>query len=331
MAGTFRLGILSDIHFAGATERARGNDYELCVVGNPLLRLGVYFYRRFFWMHRPLQQSYLLDRFLEQSGPCDFVVANGDFSCDTGFVGVSDEAVYQSVRECLDKLRRRFGSRLLATYGDHELGKCSIFGRHGGMRLASWYRAQKELELPPFWRIVVGDYVLMGVVSSLIALPVFEADTLASERADWQQLRAVHLGEICAAFANLNSNQRVLLFCHDPTALPFLWREAQIRPKLGQIEHTIIGHLHSNLILWKSRCLAGIPRLSFLGHTAKRLSSALREARYWRPFHIRLCPALAGIELLKDGGFLTAELDPEAKQPARFQRHWLRREPLGGR
>src|SRR6266404_3497581 len=177
MTGTVRLGILSDIHYAGPAERARGNDYELRVVPNPVLRQCVSLYRRFFWMHRPLHQNYLLDGFLEQSGEFDYVVANGDFSCDTGFVGVSDEAAYQSVRECLKKLQDRFGDRLLAIYGDHELGKCSIFGRHGGMRLASWYRALQDLGLKPFWQITVGKYVLMGVVSSLIALPVFEADT----------------------------------------------------------------------------------------------------------------------------------------------------------
>src|SRR5439155_16539093 len=109
-------------------------------------------------------------------------------------------------------------------------------------------------------------------------------------------------------FTELQPNQRVMLFCHDPTALPFLWREDAVRSKLPQIEQTVIGHLHSGLILWKSRVLAGIPRIGFLGHTAKRLSAALSEARSWQPFHGRLCPALAGIELLKDGGYLTAEL-----------------------
>jgi hypothetical protein len=116
-----------------------------------------------------------------------------------------------------------------------------------------------------------------------------------------------------------------LLFCHDPTALPFLWRDETVRPKLSQVEQTIIGHLHSNLIFWKSRWLAGMPTIPFLGHTTKRLSTALREARYWRPFNVRLCPSLAGVELLKDGGFYTAELDSDARQPARFQLHRIAR------
>src|SRR5215471_601335 len=111
MTGIIRLGILSDIHYAGAAERARGNDYELGAVPNPVLRRCVYLYRRFFWMYRPLHQSYLLDRFLEQSPACDYLLANGDFSCDSGFIGVSDEAVFQSVEECVDKLRQKFGNR----------------------------------------------------------------------------------------------------------------------------------------------------------------------------------------------------------------------------
>jgi hypothetical protein len=325
MPRTYRFGILSDIHYAGAAEQARGDDYEIGPIPNPCLRLLVRLHRRFIWLHRPLRQNYLLDEFLARAGPLDYTVAVGDYTCDTAAVGVSDDAACLSARECLGKLRQRFGSGFRAVYGDHELGKLSFFGGRGGMRLESWRRAQTELGLPPFWQLTAGNYVLMGVVSSLVALPIFEPDTRPDERAEWHRLREAHLSEIRQAFSALQPAQRVLLFCHDPTALPFLWREAAVRGKLAQVEGTIIGHLHSNLILWKSRLLAGMPRISFLGHTAKRLSGALNEAKYWRPFHVRLCPALAGIELLKDGGYLTAELDAEARQPARFTFHSLPR------
>jgi hypothetical protein len=96
-----------------------------------------------------------------------------------------------------------------------------------------------------------------------------------------------------------------------------------VRAKLPQVEQTIIGHLHSNLYLWKSRWLAGMPVIPFLGRAVKKFSTALNQAHLWKPFHVRLCPALAGIQLLNDGGYLTAELDPEAKSPARFQFHPL--------
>ena len=325
MSSICRLGILSDIHYASSAEQARGADYESACIPNPLLRFSVALYRRFFWLHQPLQKNYLLDRFLEQSGDLDYVIANGDYSCDSSFVGVSDQAALESVRECLDKLRAKFGERLLVNFGDHELGKVSFFGGRGGMRLASWHKAQDSLGLRPFWQRSIGRYALMGVVSSLVALPVFKADALAEELAEWERVRAIHLAEINQAFGALGSNQRVLVLCHDPTALPFLGELPAVQSRLSQIEQTIIGHLHSDLILWKSRFLAGMPRVSFLGHTARRLSAALSQGRYWKPFRVRLCPSLAGIELLKDGGYLTAELDPDARLPLRFHRHGLPR------
>ena len=57
----------------------------------------------------------------------------------------------------------------------------------------------------------------------------------------------------------------------------------------------------------------------------KRLTTALHESRYWKCFRVRLCPALAGIELLKDGGFYTAQLDPDAGRPVQFTFHRLPR------
>jgi hypothetical protein len=319
------LGILSDIHYASQAEQARGDDYEFRHITNPPLRGLLRLYRRYVWLRHPMRQNHLLDKFLAAADGCDFVIANGDYSCDSANLGLSDDAACRSARECLDKLRETFGPNLRLNLGDHELGKLSMFGRRGGMRLASWARAQQELGLEPFWRLDLGRYVLLGTVSSLIALPVFEADTLPAERGEWARLRNEHLAKVRETFANLQAGQRVLLFCHDPTALPFLWREPLVQTRLAQVEQTIIGHLHSNLVFWKSRWLAGMPSLGFLGHTAKRLSTALHEGRYWKHFHVRLCPALAGIELLKDGGFYTAQLDPEARRPIQFRFHRLPR------
>jgi hypothetical protein len=67
-----------------------------------------------------------------------------------------------------------------------------------------------------------------------------------------------------------------------------------------------------------------MPRVRFLGHTPLRLSTALREALQWKPFNVLLCPAIAGIQLRKDGGYLTAELNLDAAYPARFTFHPLR-------
>jgi hypothetical protein len=316
-----RLAILSDIHYASAAEQARGEDYEFRDLSNPLLRQLIRVYRRYYWLRYPLRQNYLLDRFIREAAALkpDYVIANGDFAANTAFLGLSDDAAFQSARECLEKLRGAFGSSLRATYGDHELGKLSFFGGRGGMRLASWKRAREDLEMQPFWQLSLGNYLLIGVVSSLIALPVYISETLVEERDEWQRLRAAHMTEIRQAFENLRPEQRVLLFCHDPTALPFLGQEDIVRQKLPQLEQTIIGHLHSNLILRQSRVLAGIPRITFVGNTAKRLSTALRQAKQWKPFKVLLCPSLAGIELLKDGGFYEVNLDMEAQKPAEFK------------
>jgi hypothetical protein len=325
MSRKFALAILSDIHYAGAAEQAAGNDYEYRDIPNSLLRWTVRLYRHHIWMRYPLRQNGQLDRFLVDVGPVDYVIANGDHACDTAASGVSDAAVRQSAQECLGKLRRQFGDKLIAGFGDHDLGKLSLFGARGGMRLASWRRAIDELGLRSFWKLELGNYVLLGVVSSLVALPVFAPDVLPEERSEWETLREQHFSEIRAAFAALQPQQRVLLFCHDPTALPFLWRDDVVRSRLSHVEQTIIGHLHSNLFLWKSKLLAGMPVIGFLGHSIRRMSTGLNEARLWRHFHVRLCPSLAGIELLKDGGYLTAEVDAEAQRPVRFRFHRLRR------
>ncbi len=325
MDPTPTLAVVSDIHYACAAERARGRDFEFREIPNPLLRLTARLYRNYIWLRDPLSQSYLLDLFLDRGDTFDYVVANGDFSCNSGFVGVSDDAALESARECLGKLRDRFGDRLRATYGDHELGKTSMFAGRGGMRLASLRRARAELHLPPFWKLEIGSFVLIGITSSLITMPVLGKDTLPAEKQEWEQLRAEHLEDIRGAFAALSPNQRILLFCHDPTALSFLSQEPAVANRLPQIEQTVIGHLHTNLVFWSSRVLAGMPRIHFMGHTTKRLSTSLNQARLWRPFKVKLCPALAGVQLVKGGGYLTARLDSSARKPVQFRFHRIAR------
>ena len=315
--------ILSDVHFASAEERRR-RDHEARAIANPALRALVKAYRHFVWLRDPFGHNHLLDAFLARAPAADLVVVNGDLSCDTAFVGLSDDAACESARECLAKLRGRFGDRLVATLGDHELGKLSLFGGHGGLRLASWERLE-SLGLEPFWHREFGRYVLLGVTSTLLAFPIFLPESLAGERGRWQALREAHLAEIRGAFARLVPRQRVVLFCHDPTALPFLWDEQTVRAKVSQIELTIIGHLHSSLVLWKSRLLAGLPPIHFLGNSIRRMSTALSQARRWRPFNVRLCPSLAGLELLKDGGYAELRLDPEAAVPVHWEIHRLPR------
>ncbi len=320
-----RIAVFSDPHFASPGEAIRGEEYEFRAITNPLKRWAFLAYRHGFWMRHPHRNNHLVDTFLQEADGCDYVVGNGDYAADTAFLGVSDAATFESVRLCLTPVRARFGDRLMAGLGDHELGKHSFFGHYGGLRLASWQRAHADLGLQGFWRQDFGRYVFLGITSTLVELPVFEHDMQAEEGAEWGRLRVEHLDQINKAFRGLSPSQRVVLFCHDPTALPFLAREPAVRERLAQIELTVIGHLHSNLILWKSRWLSGMPRLSFLGSSIRRMSGALREARQWRPFRVRLCPALAGIQVQRGGGWCSIELDPTGVTPLKFETRPLRR------
>jgi hypothetical protein len=314
--------VVSDIHHAGAAEQAR-RGFEARSIPNPFQRLLAQTYRRFIWLRDPLAHGEQFDKFLAAAGQPDLVVANGDYSVDSGMTGVADEAVFQSVQECLGRLRSRFPGRLLPIIGDHELGKMNLFGGAGGLRLTSYRRITEELGVKRFWKMELGVYVLMGITSSLVALPIYRPEMLPAEQPAWESLRQAHLEEIRAAFAQLAPHQRLLLFLHDPTALPFLAEDDLIRSRLGQIEHAIIGHLHSNFTLWKGRLLAGMPHIRFLGNTVRRYSAALRRAREWEAFHLLLCPSITGIQLRKDGGFLRLELDPEGRQPLRATVHPL--------
>jgi hypothetical protein len=324
-AAPIKLIIVSDIHYAGAAERARGNDYELKAIRKPFARLVAGLYRHYVWMRHPMDRGLLLEPFLAEAGPADYVIVNGDHAGDSAFIGLSDPASLASAQECLGKIKARYGDRAHFVFGDHELGKVTMFSGLGGMKLASWRACIEQLGLQPFWQANAGKYVLLAVCSSLLALPANRSDTLPEERPEWQRLREAHLAEIRAAFEKIQPGQRILLFCHDPTALPFLAQEDAVRRRLSQIEHTIIGHLHSNLIVWKSRLLGWIPPINFLGHTVRKLSAALSKSRHWRPFKVKLCPALAGIQLLNDGGYFTVTLDPAAQKPAEFEFHPIKR------
>ena len=326
MSRRFRIAILSDVHYAGPTEKAEGDDYEHRVIKNPLLRFALRQYRLNVWLRHPLQQNGQLDRFIADVPDVDYAIANGDYCCNTTAAhGLSDAGAMESASECIGKLRSKFGERLRLSFGDHELGKLRLMGTRGGLRLKSWQLGIEQLGIAPFWKLDLGNYILFNCASTLIALPVFASDMLPDERGAWEKLREKHFAQIRATFASLRPDQRVLFFCHDPTALPFLWRDEVVRAKISQVEQTIIGHLHSNLYLRASRILSGIPVMGCFGHSIRRMSVAVNEARHWKPFRVRLCPSLAGIELLNDGGYYTVELDDEAKSPAKFLFHPLRR------
>ena len=60
-AAPIKLIIVSDIHYAGAAERARGNDYELKAIRKPFTRLVAGLYRHYVWMRHPMDRGLLLE------------------------------------------------------------------------------------------------------------------------------------------------------------------------------------------------------------------------------------------------------------------------------
>ena len=80
MSGSITLAILSDIHYAGAGEQERGDDFEFRNLRNPMLRGALRAYRNLIWMRHPLRQNLQLDRFLAEVSNVDYVVVNGDYT-----------------------------------------------------------------------------------------------------------------------------------------------------------------------------------------------------------------------------------------------------------
>jgi hypothetical protein len=312
-----RIVVFSDIHYASAAEQARGN-MELKMIRNPALRFVVRLYRNFIWLRNPLHQNHLLPRAIELAPSADLVVANGDFSCDSGFIGLSDDPARESARACLEMLRDKFGDKLVTTMGDHELGKFSLVGQQGGLRIESIERC-RELGIEAFWNRQVGRFRLIGVSSSLLAFPAFQSEALPEEKHQWEELREKHLDSLRFALASLQPDERVLLFCHDPTAFPFLWQEPAVKWRINQVERTIIGHLHTGLVFKMSRIFAGIPEINWMGNSVRKFSRALSKAAFWKPFKPVLCPSLSGSELLKDGGFLVLQLPEDSSSGVQIE------------
>src|SRR3954471_2172254 len=226
--------VCSDIHYASDAEKKRIN-YETNAIDHPVTRTLVRFYRHHFWMRDPFAHNDLLRHVLTPPIEPEIVVANGDYSCDSAFIGVADSAAFESARICLSQLRERYGEKFRPVIGDHELGKISMSGGKGGLRLASWAASRERLGLKPIWTERLGKYLLVGITSSLAAMQVYHHETLADEREEWLELAREHLAELSAEFERLGSEDKVILFCHDPTALPYLFELEAVRRRLPQI------------------------------------------------------------------------------------------------
>lgn len=297
-----RILVITDIHYASDLERSRG-DYESHTVSNPLLRILLRQYRYYLWRRDPFGWNYYLDRFIENAGEADLIIGNGDYCCDSAFIGVADDPALASAKLCIGKLRDAFGEKFIGIIGDHDLGKKSMFGGYGGMHLKSWERCEGELGLKPFFQLEFGQHVLIGLNSTLIGLPSNKADCAEADWHEWEAMRLAHLETFRDVLSQLDKDQRLLLFVHDPSALPHLAEHDWMREHYHRIDGTFIGHLHSEMIINMTRVLAGMPRIHGLGHTALKMSTALGKAKEWQPFKVNLVPAPGGIQMHRRGGF----------------------------
>ena len=317
-----RLLIVSDLHFASAGEKLRQHSDQAAAT-TFVQKLITRTWGHYFWLRCPCDHNLRLGAILAREQRYDWLVANGDYTVDNAFVGVSDDASYESAAECLSQIRAAAPGRNLLTIGDHDLGKKSLFGGKGGLRIRSLERMTKSLGVSMTWSHEIGPWLLIGITSSVAALPVFAEEILPEERQAWNEVRERLFSELRQIFGQITPAQRMILFVHDPSALPALFQEPCISARHELIEATVIGHLHSPKVLFVANRLRGIPTIGWLGHTTRRYTRALSQARYWRDFKVVLCPSPTGMQIFKDGGYLTLHLPESIAERAIFERKHL--------
>jgi predicted phosphodiesterase len=318
----YRILVVSDIHHAGREEQLR-RGFEERVAPGRLSRALLRGYRRHFWLDDPMAHNHRLPEILQREPTADLVIGNGDFTLDSAFVGVSDEAACASAQECLQVLGANRDGQFLAVMGDHELGKKSFLGDQGGIRQRSLELCLTRLGLHTAWHRMVGRWHLIGVTSSLVAWEMFESESVPGERKWWRAQHTSHLQEIEGLVEEIPAGDPWILFCHDPSALPVLRSLRAVSFRMPSLQATIIGHLHTPMILRLGQALAGFPHINWAGNSLRRYTYALQQARCWRKFHLHLCPSPPGVQFLKDGGFLTIDIDPSRKGGFHVRRHRL--------
>jgi hypothetical protein len=138
---------------------------------------------------------------------------------------------------------------------------------------------------------------------------------------------------VIKAFEALPRRARVILFCHDPSALDVLGRLPVVQSKLSQIALTVIGHLHSPGLLWVARRAARLgSRWTPRYPVARIVAKGLAGVRSWELFHPVVCPSTFGTGHLAAGGLLLIEDDSRGQLVAhrcRIHRRHYRRHRAG--
>lgn len=261
-----RLAVISDLHVMGPGEHAQSLE-SVSFLGHGLprwrgqLRRGLNGFRNQFWHSDADSRQACFHRALEKLAEYqpDWVVVNGDYGGDHRGVGLSDDHTFESVSLVLDIVRAEFPGRVLLVFGDHDIGKYSTIHRHGGIRLKSLARGEEDLGISSFWDRRLEGVRLVGVNSSLLSLHLFLPEALPEEIGEWERRRRRHLKQIRETFGGLPAGERVILFCHDPSALAELDKLPEVRRRLAQVEMTVVGHLHAPGLLRVHRMMRHLP------------------------------------------------------------------------
>ena len=313
-----RLAIISDIHVLGPGEHEKDRELmDALSTGRGRMRsVGRRFLhraRRRFWNWHPESRRACFLKALEeiQLYHPDWVVANGDYAGDAGGVGLSDESTYESAAGVITLMREIFPDRCHFMFGDHDIGKYSTAIRQGGIRLASLQRGEDILGIRSFWQEQIEDIHLIGINSSLITLDFFLPEALTEEIPEWNRRRQQHEQQVTEAFSALPSDERVILFCHDPSALGLLIQHPVIRERKEQIALTVLGHLHQPHLLTLVQRLPRMPGWTPKYPVARIMTEGLRSAKTWRHFNPIVCPSPFGTGQHVSGGVLFIERTPD--------------------
>ncbi len=322
-----RLAVISDIHVLGPGEHERARELVADIRRHHGVVRGVW--RRFlhgararFWNWHPESRRACFLKALEDMHAYhpDWVVANGDYGGDAEGVGLSHASTYESAAGVITLMREVFPDRCHFIFGDHDIGKYSTVMRQGGIRLASLDVGEQQLGIRSFWHEQTDGFHLIGVNSSLITLDYFLPEALTEEIPEWKRRRDEHERQVSETFSGLAKDARVILFCHDPSALGVLDKNPAIREKKEQIELTVLGHLHEPRLLSIIQKLPRLPDWKPRYPVARIISDGLRTAQAWSDFNPIVCPSPFGTGHHLSGGLLYIEKSADDRLIARRHR-----------
>ncbi len=314
-----KIAVISDIHVLGPRELAAARQAHAALGDDvsPMVgrwRRGLHRVRGRLWNGRlELREPafrHALARLLEYDP--EWIVANGDFAADYGGVGLSDDATFESAAGAVQLMRELFARRCKFVFGDHDIGKYSTELRGGGIRIDSLERGEKALGIPSFWHVVDEDFHLIGVNSSLFNLELFLPEALIDEVPEWKRRRAEHIEHVRHAFDGLPRHARVILFCHDPSALTLLAQVPVVQRRIAHIELTVVGHLHSPSLLKFAKFAAkSTKNWNPKYPVARIIARSLEGVKTWAQFNPVVCPSTFGTGHHVGGGLLLIEREAD--------------------